>query len=822
MKEIIQKTNEISQSKSENNTDSFKYGNKLKNYLKVNERIVIDNKKMNKKKIYKNNLQNIEYLMIIKITIIIHLFQLASLSNITLIVKGSGYNKLFGSEGGGKFDNNSYPKEIYINGYKQNNINYYYNFTQTINFVELIWDNAIYDCSYMFHECTNITEINLINFNSSKVVGMHYMFYGCSSLISLNLSNFDTSQVTSMGDMFNGCSSLISLDLSNFDTSQVTIMSNMFNGCSSLISLDLSNFDTSNVTTMSNMFYDCSSLISLNLSNFDTSKVIRMRNMFTNCPKLEYINLQNFNEISLDNCKDMFKNIFDNVIICINENFTQNMIYSQIEKILNYAINCSYKFELEKCGICSPSSSIRDLCIECNVEHGYYPMENDSSNIREYINCYKGLNGYYLDKNELIYKKCFYTCETCEINGDENSHNCLKCNENYIYESCYSNSNYKNCYDNIYYTNINSITKLQLTIPDHITSILDTKETTYNLNSNISETQKRIQIDSNDEIIYEYILEDPWNIIFYFPNITNNTEIFNTIKNNIISLYNKKNGKSQICIGNENIIFQITNSKNELELLNGDFVNNRNISILDLGKCETILKEKYNINEKDSLIFIKRENTNLKASEKNIQYFVYHPYNYSKLNLSYCDENTINLYVKTELSRETYEIYKDLKSLGYNMFDIMDPFYQDICTPYQYLNQTDIILSDRINYIYNNKDSQCQPSCQFSSYLSKSLYLNCTCEVYIEEKVNNKFSGKKVYESFYDVLKYSNYKIMKCYKLVLNMTSLTKNLGSIFIIILFLIYILCLITYMIKGIKPLNSIIEKEKNIKISIINILR
>ena len=146
------------------------------------------------------------------------------------------------------------------------------------------------------------------------------------------------------------------------------------------------------------------------------------------------------------------------------------------------------------------------------------------------------------------------------------------------------------------------------------------------------------------------------------------------------------------------------------------------------------------------------------------------------------------------------------------MFDIMDPFYQDICTPYQYLNQTDIILSDRINYIYNNKDSQCQPSCQFSSYLSKSLYLNCTCEVIMEEEVNNKFSGKKVYESFYDVLKYSNYKIMKCYKLVFNMTSLTKNLGSIFIIILFLIYLLCLITYMIKGIEPLNSIIEKDKN----------
>ena len=51
MKEIKQKANETFQSKSENITDSFKYGNKLKKYLKVNKRIIIDDKKMNKKKI---------------------------------------------------------------------------------------------------------------------------------------------------------------------------------------------------------------------------------------------------------------------------------------------------------------------------------------------------------------------------------------------------------------------------------------------------------------------------------------------------------------------------------------------------------------------------------------------------------------------------------------------------------------------------------------------------------------------------------------------------------------------------------------------------
>ena len=41
------------------------------------------------------------------------------------------------------------------------------------------------------------------------------------------------------------------------------------------------------------------------------------------------------------------------------------------------------------------------------------------------------------------------------------------------------------------------------------------------------------------------------------------------------------------------------------------------------------------------------------------------------------------------------------------MFDINDRFYQDICSPYTTKDNTDIILSDRINYIYNNNDIKC-------------------------------------------------------------------------------------------------------------------
>ena len=47
----------------------------------------------------------------------------------------------------------------------------------------------------------------------------------------------------------------------------------------------------------------------------------------------------------------------------------------------------------------------RNLCLKC--EDGAYQMENDALNNGEYINCYKELKGYYLDKNDSLYKKVF-------------------------------------------------------------------------------------------------------------------------------------------------------------------------------------------------------------------------------------------------------------------------------------------------------------------------------------------------------------------------------------------------------------------------------
>ena len=86
--------------------------------------------------------------------------------------------------------------------------------------------------------------------------------------------------------MFFECTDITEIDLSNFDTSKVNLINDMFHGC---------NFDTSQVTSMYYMFYNCSSLTSLNLSNFETSKVKDIYNMFDGCINLEYINMINFN-----------------------------------------------------------------------------------------------------------------------------------------------------------------------------------------------------------------------------------------------------------------------------------------------------------------------------------------------------------------------------------------------------------------------------------------------------------------------------------------------------------------------------------------------
>ena len=152
----------------------------------------------------------------------------------------------------------------------------------------------------------NILELDLSNFDTSKVANMSHMFNGMRNLTTLNLSNFNTSNVTNMSGMFSIMPSLTTLDISSFDTSKVTNMGSMFYGISNLTTLNLSNFNTSQVTIMGGMFYGMSNLTTLNLSNFNTSKTTDMRSMFNGMTNLASLNISSFNTENVENMSGMF------------------------------------------------------------------------------------------------------------------------------------------------------------------------------------------------------------------------------------------------------------------------------------------------------------------------------------------------------------------------------------------------------------------------------------------------------------------------------------------------------------------------------------
>ncbi|MCQ2975174.1 MAG: DUF285 domain-containing protein [Bacteroidales bacterium] len=101
---------------------------------------------------------------------------------------------------------------------------------------------------------TNLTKLELKNFNTSNTTNMRSMFAGWGKLETLKIDNLDTAKVTDMSFMFNNCCSLKTINLNSFNTNNVTDMSYMFCGCKSLSLLDLYNFDTRKVTDMKCMF----------------------------------------------------------------------------------------------------------------------------------------------------------------------------------------------------------------------------------------------------------------------------------------------------------------------------------------------------------------------------------------------------------------------------------------------------------------------------------------------------------------------------------------------------------------------------------------
>ena len=502
---------------------------------------------------------------------------------------------------------------------------------------------------------------------------------------------------------------------------------------------------------------------------------------------------------------------------------------------LDLNICSNEKFKLVNCSKYSLDSILKDLCISC--KEGFYQIYNDSLNIYPYIKCYKDPERYFFDKTINKYKSCFLSCQTCNKEGDNISHNCLTCKEKYKNELYYNN--YINCYDicpfNFYY-NIN-LNKTICTInytctnDEYNKKILDRNECIKNCSNDdeykfeymntcnkicpentkeseinpfsceilcsqefpflIKSTQECVSFCSINDLIQKNCI-----INIKINNLTkdNNNEtaseaeqkILDNIQQELINGFDVSNidNGTEVYITGINSLFTITNTLNQRNQKNSSKTS------IDFKNCENNLKSFYNISEKDPFYILKIDKYEKDSQIPLIEYELYFPLNTNnsdlvKLNLSICQNDKIDLYYSVQINESNLDKY-----------DINSDYYKDICYSTTSDKGTDINLEDRKKEYVNNNLSIYGENCQLVEYdrlLNKS---KCNCDIKIQIPFMSEITinKTKLLESFSNIKNNINIKIIKCYKILFSKKGIKNNIGFfIFISVIFLLLILLII-----------------------------
>ena len=254
-----------------------------------------------------------------------------------------------------------------------------------------------------------------------------------------------------------------------------------------------------------------------------------------------------------------------------------------------------------------------------------------------------------------------------------------------------------------------------------------------------------------------------------------------------------------------------------------------NISSIDLGACEEKLKNYYNISQNNSLLIAKIDLKNEDKTRTHVYYEVFNPENFDKLDLNLCN-NKIIINTPIDLDENTISLYEDLKKYNYNLFDLNDKFYTDICSLYTTNKGTDIILEQRKKKIFSKYGniSLCQSGCEFILYNITTKKSKCNCDIPEESSEEslknfdfNNFNSKKFTQKFTKTITNSNFQVLKCYKSPFYIKNIFYNIGRIIMSVIYLIYLICIFIFIIKEKNKLNNILKdllKNRNETVNII----
>ncbi len=751
----------------------------------------------------------------------------------------------------------------------------------SLEFVDFSFTNtaSLINMDSMFCKCQNLISVYLTDFDTSNVVSMESVFKECQNLVSLDLSSWDITKVTSILNIFSGCNSLIALEIPNFfmekllsdkafentelnklrymniknmkyssDTSPDDVVLCEDNGCPLPINFNdkpVIVCQTNKFITNSNIYeicctfnYDFDMCISDNFIVLNFNHECSYTNGFKNNYRND-INFINYNgetlpdSSALNIAKDTeleihFKTLATNMEKFFSWEGDNNMMYvtsidfthfisSSITNMGSLFLGCSslktINFENFETSEVTNMASMLEYCLLLNsIDLSNFDTRKVENMNSMFYDCdsLKILNLSYFETPSLKYMdRIFYGCSSLKILDISNFNFLSVINATQIFSiHSISNLEYINLY-NIKDTNIIS------------TSLLNTDDTIENIfyicqKTNIITNIKSLNccnfID-NETYCRDQIIPTVLNSII--TTIMEENKLIDEIYRSTI--VNMKDDNSKLIHLNNNI-FQFGTIEEQLKNVSNG------ISSVDLGECEQKIKEQEGLNETEEFLMIKLDILNSNFNSTYVQYEIFNPHNYTKVSLDICKNTTIKIKVPVILEDSKLSMIADLEENGYNAFDINDSFYNNICSTYSAPNGADMVLSLRKNLIYDSIKEiyLCQEGCEFKSFDSKSSSSECHCKIQLtemffgESKVS--FSKTEFADSFYKTLYYSNYRVLKCIKLIFSFDGFKENYGCYIMTLLLAVFITFIIVHIIKGnskiIKIMKQII-KSKGVEI-------
>ena len=449
-------------------------------------------------------------------------------------------------------------------------------------------------------------------------------------------------------------------------------------------------------------------------------------------------------------------------------------------------VNCKTKIDSCKCKTCDNGYYLSNYqCLKCDP---------NCKTCSVYSNlCSNCSDGYYLNNSSCL--KCNSLCKTC--NSEES---CTSCNENYFLyngkcipcnlncQSINSNCNCSVCNDGYYLFNYQCF------------QCDSNCKTCSNLVNNCSSCNSGYFLNNNSCIEYKDFL------VKQLFNYTENTSFFNLeMQDNILEkikeIFSNKFDTNIIDDGEDLILSFLPVNYTVTTTSNQKNNENNNKTIINLGECESKLKEKYNISKNESLYILKVDIliNNIHKIEYNV-YYSFNTNNLTQLNLSLCKDIKINISIPINISTKDLDKYN--KSSG---------LYNDICYTLLSESGTDKNLKDRQNDFINNNLSICEEDCEFSDYDIDTKRAICSCPIKMKLPLISeiKFDKEKLLSNFKNIKNIGNFKMLKCNHLLFNKNNLFKNSANFMVIILGILSFISLFIFVFYNNKNIKIIINK-------------